>query len=159
MEETIYHQNTIIEKQDDLVFTENIKSHLLIFAKWGRFIAIVTCVASILMILIGFSFLFIGQLSSNIPAFGGVIYKIFMFILFLIYGGLYAVIGFLLLRATSSIKLGIINNNQKTFENGTYNLQNLFRLLGILTIIRICIYALVIIIMGISYAFISPILN
>ena len=55
MEETIYHENTIIEEQDDLVFTENVKSHLLIFAKWGRFIAIVACVASVLMILIGFS--------------------------------------------------------------------------------------------------------
>ncbi|MFA6705926.1 MAG: DUF5362 family protein, partial [Bacteroidales bacterium] len=74
-------------------------------------------------------------------------------------GGLYAVIGFLLLRATSSIKLGIKNNNQQTFENGTNNLQNLFRLLGIITIIGICIYALLIIILGISYAFISPILN
>lgn len=159
MEESINQEKIIIEKKEDLIINEKMKSHLLNFAKWGKFLGIVTYVFAGLMFLLGIAFLLIAPLSSNIPGIGGTLYKITMFGLMFVYGILYFYIANLLLKTTNATKIGIQTNNQKEIERGAYNLQKLFMFLGILTIIGICIYALVIIIVGIGLAFVTPILS
>jgi len=156
MEEIIEQENEITNQKEELVFSEQIKSNLLTYAKWGKFLSIVTYIGAGLMVILGFAYLSFSPLSSNIPGIGGVVYRITMFILMIIYGILYAIIAYLLFKSSKETKIGIETNNQKSIEIGTNNLGKLFTFLGILTIVALCICVLVILIMGIGAAFIAP---
>jgi TRAP-type C4-dicarboxylate transport system permease small subunit len=159
MEENIEQETEITNKKEELVFSEQIKSNLLTYAKWGKFLGIVTYIGAGLMVALGFIFLFVSPLTSNIPGIGGVVYGISMFILLIIYGVLYAIIAYLLFKSSKETKIGIETNNQEAIEKGTDKLGKLFTFFGIMTIIVLCIYALVIFIAGISFAFIAPLIK
>lgn len=159
MEEIIEQENEITNQKEELVFSGKIKSNLLTYAKWGKFLGIVTYIGAGLMVALGFIFLLVSSLTSNIPGIGGVVYRIVMFILMIVYSVLYAIIAYLLFKSSKETKFGIETNNQEAIEKGTDNLGKLFTFLGILTIIALCIYALVIVIAGISFAFIAPLIK
>lgn len=156
MEEILEQGNEIINQKEELVFSELIKSNLLTYAKWGKFLSIVAYIGAGLMVLLGFAFLSFSPLTSNIPGIGGVVYRIAMFILMIIYGVLYAFMAYFLFKSSKETKIGIETNNQKSIETGTNNLGKLFTFLGILTIIALCIYALFLLVIGIGVAFITP---
>lgn len=159
MEETIEQENEFTNQKDELIFSEQIKSNLLTYAKWGKFLSIFSYIKAALMIFLGFAFLFINALTSNIPGVGGIAYRITMSIIMPICGLLYAVIAYLLFKSSKETKIGIETNNQKSIEIGTNNLGKLFTFFGIMTIIVLCIYALAIVIAGISFAFIAPLIK
>ncbi len=156
MEEIIEQENGINNQKEELVFSEKIKSNLLTYAKWGKFLGIVTYIGAGLMVALGFAFLFVSPLTSNMPGIGGVAYRMTMSIIMPIFGVLYAIIAYLLFKSSKETKFGIETNNQEAIEKGTDNLGKLFTFLGIMTIVVLCIYALVIVIAGIGVAFITP---
>lgn len=156
MEEILEQESEITNQNEELVFSEQIKSNLLTYAKWGKFLSIITYIGAGLMLLLGFAFLSYSPLTSNIPGIGGVAYRIVMFILMIIYGVLYAFMAYLLFKSSKETKIGIETNNQKAIEKGTDNLGKLFTFLGILTIIALCMYALFMLVIGIGVAFITP---
>jgi len=155
MEEIIEQENGINNQKEELVFSEKIKSNLLTYAKWGKFLGIVTYISVGLIVALGFAFLLVHALTSNIPGIGGVVYRISMFILMIVYGVLYAIIAYLLFKSSKETKVGIETNNQEAIEKGTDKLGKLFTFLGIMTIVVLCIYALVIVIAGIGFTFIT----
>ncbi|MCK9163947.1 MAG: DUF5362 domain-containing protein [Bacteroidales bacterium] len=159
MEESRNQENSIIENNNDLVINQEIKSNLLVFAKWGRFLGIICYVSAAFMLALGAFFIFAGSLGINWPVFGngfgsaGIIYGVSMFFLMAIYGIVYIFIGKYLLGATKQTKLSIETNNQEALVKGTDNLKKLFTLLGIITIIGLCIMVLYFIFIGIAVAF------
>jgi len=160
MEETKKQVNSIIENNNELVVNQEIKSNLLVFAKWGRFLGIICYISAVFMFAFGVLFIFAGSLGINWPGFGnglaglGMFYGVSMFILMAIYGIIYIFLGKYLLGSTKNTKLSIEQNDQEALVEGTNNLKKLFNLLGILTIIGLCIAVLYIIVMGIAIAFI-----
>ena len=160
MEETKKQVNSIIENNNELVVNQEIKSNLLVFAKWGRFLGIICYISAVFMFAFGVLFIFAGSLGINWPGFGnglaglGMFYGVSMFILMAIYGIIYIFLGKYLLGSTKNTKLSIEQNDQEALVRGTSNLKKLFSLLGIITIIGLCIAVLYIIVMGIAIAFI-----
>ncbi len=152
--------NSFVENNNELVVNEEIKSNLLVFAKWGRFLGIICYISAVFMFAFGVLFIFAGSLGINWPGIGnglsgfGTIYGVSMFILMAIYGIIYIFLGKYLLGSTKNTKLSIEQNDQEALVKGTSNLKKLFSLLGIITIIGLCITVLYIIIMGIAIAFI-----
>lgn len=160
MEETKNQVNSIIENNNELVVNQEIKSNLLVFAKWGRFLGIICYISAVFMFAFGVLFLFAGSLGIDWPGIGnelgglGMIYGVSIFILMAIYGIVYIFLGKYLLASSNKTKLSIEQNDQEALVAGTNNLKKLFNLLGILTIIGLCIAVLYIIVMGIAIAFI-----
>ena len=152
--------NSFVENNNELVVNQEIKSNLLVFAKWGRFLGIICYISAVFMFAFGVLFIFAGSLGINWPGFGnglaglGMFYGVSMFILMAIYGIIYIFLGKYLLGSTKNTKLSIEQNDQEALVKGTSNLKKLFTLLGIITIIGLCITVLYIIIMGIAIAFV-----
>ncbi|HHT03563.1 MAG TPA: hypothetical protein GX005_04485 [Bacteroidales bacterium] len=148
--------NSFVENNNELVVNEEIKSNLLVFAKWGRFLGIICYISAVFMFAFGVLFIFAGSLGINWPGIGnglsgfGTIYGVSMFILMAIYGIIYIFLGKYLLGSTKNTKLSIEQNDQEALVKGTSNLKKLFTLLGIITIIGLCIAVLYIIVMGIA---------
>lgn len=156
MEETKKQVNSIIENNNELVVNQEIKSNLLVFAKWGRFLGIICYISAVFMFAFGVLFIFAGSLGINWPGFGnglaglGMFYGVSMFILMAIYGIIYIFLGKYLLASSNNTKLSIEQNDQEALVEGTSNLKKLFSLSGIITIIGLCIAVLYIIVMGIA---------
>ena len=62
MEETKKQVNSIIENNNELVVNQEIKSNLLVFAKWGRFLGIICYISAVFMFAFGVLFIFAGSL-------------------------------------------------------------------------------------------------
>ena len=112
--------------------------------KWANFLAIVGFIFSGLILLMGIG---IGFIFSNLP---GMDELPFMPGVFGILYGIIGVINFIaslfLFRFASNLKEAIKVRNESSFLPAFTNLNNLFQLIGILTIIMLAIYGLVILI-------------
>lgn len=132
----------IIEQQNDLIFNEKIKSHLLVYAKWSKFLGIIAYIGAGFMVLLGFAYLFISALTASQPL--STIYKVFMFGIMLVCGIIYAIGANYMLRSSKQLKHGILTNNQESTENGIGYQKKLFRFIGIVTIVGLCLYPIMI---------------
>ena len=132
----------IIGQQNDLIINEKIKSDLLVYAKWSKFLGIMAYIGAGLMILLGFAYLFIGSLTAFQHS--STIYKGFMFIIMLVCGIIYAIGANYMLSSSKQLKHGILTNNQESTENGIGYQKKLFRFIGIVTIVGLCLYPIMI---------------
>ncbi|MFA7082625.1 MAG: DUF5362 family protein [Bacteroidales bacterium] len=156
MEETINQEQTIIEQSNELVVSQTMKSYFLKYAKWGKFLGIVSYISAVMMFILGISFFFIGALTAAYPEAFAMVFKVMMFGLMIVYGIIYVFMGKYLLNSAKQTKLGIEINSQLALEDGVNNLQKLFSLLGVLTIIGICVLILYVIVLVAAIAFFVP---
>lgn len=156
MEETINQEQTIIEQTNDLIVNQKMKSYFLKYAKWGKFLGIVSYISALMMFILGISFFFIGALTAAYSEAFAMVFKVMMFGLMTVYGIIYIFMGKYLLNSANQTKLGIHINSQLALEQGINSLQKLFGLLGVLTIIGICVLILYVIVLVAAVAFFLP---
>lgn len=118
-------------QSNGLLFTDEIKEHILGIAKWAKFFAVLG------FIMIGFylcSLLLLMSLGGKYPM--GVIFYIVFFIFIYFFP-----VSYLWKFATRTIE-GIENDDQERFEEGFSQLFSHFRYVGILTIIGLSLIVL-----------------
>jgi Family of unknown function (DUF5362) len=136
----------------DLQIDSVAHAHLAETAKWGNFLSIVGFVLSALLTIMA---LFAGTLMGSMSnAYGGssAIGAGFITILYLIIAVIYFFMSLYLYRFSSKTKAALYTNDQESLNNALMNLKNLYKLMGIITIIYLAFLALALI-FGIGAAF------
>ena len=127
----------------NLAVDEAGRAYFLETVRWTKFLAIIGFILVGLIMIGGVSMLLFS------PAFGTPVYGIisgpFIFALYVAMGALYIYPVTCLYRFSTLIKRAIVSNNQAQFNNALRYQRNLFKFLGILTILLIVLYAVAII--------------
>jgi hypothetical protein len=121
-------------------------AHLSETAKWANFLSIVGFVLSVIIALAA---LFSGMIKGSLrDSYGGGLSSLgagFVMIVYLVIAALYFFMSLFLYRFASKMKVALYANDQENLNNSFLNLKNLYKLMGILTIIYLCLIALVLI--------------
>jgi hypothetical protein len=139
------NQNT---SSPGLGIDENSKAHLTEAARWAKFLAIVGFVVCGLVVILGifagsiFNSMFgrmgEGELSGMDMSGLGAMMSVF----YIGFALLYFLPCLFLFRFANQMKMAFENYEQEMLNNSFQNLKKMFRFVGILTIIILCIYAL-----------------
>lgn len=123
-------------------WSELAKNYLINCAKWGKFLAIIG--------FIGVGFMVLGALFmvgiGSAPFGAGNIVGGVGAVMYLIMAAVYFFPCLYLYQFSTNMKAGIEANDQAQVESGLKNLEQMFRFVGILTIVFLSIYVLMIII-------------
>lgn len=121
------------------------KAHMLETARWAKFLAILGFIGLGLVILIG---LFAGTLMSSLSAYSGntatATMGPMMFFIYLIIAGVYFYPVFALYKFSSLIKVALNSANQQQFNDAFRYMKSMFKYMGIVSIVILCIYGVVI---------------
>ncbi|MEO6254226.1 MAG: DUF5362 family protein [Ferruginibacter sp.] len=125
-------------------------AHLSGTAKWANFLSIV---GFILSVIIAIGALFAGTILGTLGnSFGGsFIGAGFIMVVYLIIAALYFFMSLYLYRFASKMKAALYAGDQESLNNSFLNLKNLYKLMGILTIVYLSFIALALI-LGIAGA-------
>lgn len=124
------------------------KSHLSEAARWARFLAIVGFIVCGLIVLLG---VFAGSiLSTMMGRYGGSEFRNagmeglgpVISVMYICFALLYFIPCLFLFRFANYAKAAIATDQQETLNKSFQNLKAMFRFVGILTIIVLCIYAI-----------------
>jgi len=122
---------------------ETAKGHLLETARWAKFLAIVGFVLLGILILGGVFMTFaMGRMGGALGALSGTA----MLAVYVVLGVLYFFPTYYLFRFASLIKPALIGSDQQTFNEALFYLRKAFRFIGIVTLILLCLYALIFIV-------------
>lgn len=133
----------IIKSNDQIEFNDELKGHLLIIAKWAKFLSIMGFIGVGFMLLLAFimlimrtslGFLSVPRVGTGIIA---IVYVLFAF--------LYFFPVFLLFMSSVKITKGIKSNNQELLTSGFEFLKIQYKYKGIAIIIGLASYIVVII--------------
>ncbi len=125
---------------------ETAKAHLLETTRWTKFLAIMGFIATAFIILMALFMLMFGAVLpsySGVGAVGSALY-------FLVMAALYFYPAWALIRFSSLMKRGINTNNQEMINDGLRHQKNMYRYLGILTIILLVFVLLMFVIAGVG---------
>ncbi len=129
-------------------------------AKWAKFLSIIGFIMCGLLAVLAF---FIGSIMASLSPLGdldgsgtysssSVFGGRFVTILYLIIAVVYLMPCLYLYRFTEKMQLALASNDQAFLTSSFSNLKSLFKFMGILMIIMLCVYALVILIALFSLA-------
>ncbi|MBS2097502.1 DUF5362 family protein [Carboxylicivirga linearis] len=142
-------ENNDTNEQTDISLVLNsdeIKSHLLEAAKWGKFLSIMGYIGIGFIVLAGI----VGTIGLSIAGgaamgatgvpmgFLGVIYLVIALIYYFPVSYLY--------KFSTQMKQAILTGNTFTLTSGFGNLKSLFKFMGVFTIVMLSLYALIIVI-------------
>jgi hypothetical protein len=118
------------------------KSTFLEMTRWTKFLAILGYVFIGLMVLVGVGMAMLagklGDVAGNpMAGMGGM--PIFIMVLFL--AAIYFYPIYALMRYSSTMKMALNTNSKERFNDAIVHLKNMFKYLGILMIIGLCLYA------------------
>jgi hypothetical protein len=136
------------------------RAHLSEAAKWGRFLAIVGFVVCVLIVLGGLYLAFtISSMESRLSDFSGYRgsslgsgFGVGMAVVYILFAVIYFFPCLFLLRFSNAMKVALSGNDQGQLTESFKNLKVMFRYVGIITIIIICIYLLLFILGGLAAA-------
>ena len=137
-------ENHINEHTDSMYVTNNheIKTTLAETARWGKFLAIVGFISLGLIVLLG---LFMGTFMTSmygsanmIAALGGIGF----FLLYTLIAAIYYYPIYALYRFSVLMKRSLATNDTTQFAEATRYLKNMFKYIGIVTIIMLAMYGL-----------------
>lgn len=134
-------ENEVLETQNEIPvinLTPTVKQDVTSLVKWGRFFAYAGFVMTALTFILALVIFFTGKadeteedimnvLSSAAGVFAGVMYLIISLI--------YGVLSYMLLGASSKLRLGLQNGSQDDFSTGIHKLKNFITAMGIMMII------------------------
>lgn len=121
-------------------------AHLAETAKWCNFLSIVGFVLSVILAIAAlFMGTILGNLSNNYRSSSSVIGAGFITVLYLLIAVLYFFMSLFLYRFASKMKAALHLNDQENLNNSFLNLKNLYKLMGILTIIYLSFLVLALI--------------
>ena len=145
--EEITIENEVRQEQEELIINQEMRNHLLTYAKWGKFFGVLAYIGAAFMLILSIIYLFIDTLTFALEMLWGSYVNIISFIVFFACSILYFIGGRLIIQSSNYTKIGIIQNNQTKVEKGTQKLASLMNFMGIATIVGICLYIIFIIIM------------
>lgn len=126
----------------DLQIDQSSHIYLSETARWANFLSIVGFVLSVILAIAGlFTGVFLGSMSSSYGN-SSVIGAGFAAVFYLIIAVLYFVMSLFLYRFASKMKMALYTNDQETLNHSFLNLKNLYKMMGILTIIYLCLIVL-----------------
>lgn len=118
-------------------------THLKETAMWGKLLAIVGFVLSVLMGLIGlFAGATLETLSGGLAAGGGILFSL----IYLIIAGVYFAMSLFMFRFSTKMKEALERVDQQDFNTALYNLKLVYRITGIIVIIYLAFLALALVI-------------
>jgi len=135
----------------ELQIDSTAQAHLLETAKWGTFLSIV---GFILSGLIAIAALFAGTILGSLQSdFGGssIAGAGLVTFIYLLIAALYFFMSLFLNRFASKMKLALFTSDQESLNHALLNLKNLYRLMGILTIVYLA-FILLAVVIGIGAA-------
>ena len=116
-------------------------------AKWCNFLSIVGFILSgILAVVALFAGTFLGSLSSRYGGNSSIIGAGFITVIYLLIAALYFFMSLFLYRFASKMKTALSTNDQSSLNNSFLNLKNLYKMMGILTIIYLSFLVLALIV-------------
>ena len=125
----------------DLQIDSIAHTHLSDTAKWANFLSIVGFIISgIIAVVALFAGTILGSLSNSFG--GSIIGAGFIMVVYLILAAVYFFMSLFLYRFASKMKVALYTNDQDSLNNSFLNLKNLYRLIGIITIIYLSFIAL-----------------
>jgi hypothetical protein len=131
------------EEQTNNLVVDNLgKSYVLDTARWGRFIGIVYLIAILLVCLI-FPFILVNSPQYEALPSGSASFWAGFYIAAMIGMNFYPL--YALIKSSTQAKKAITLNDQSLFTDSLRLTRNLYKYLGVLTIILICFYGLVIV--------------
>jgi hypothetical protein len=141
--------NTKSAADSPLLHLDLVRQHLLETAKWGRFLAITGYVILVLIGLGAVSVAFFALLSDSFNGFPTQV--MLLVILYAVLGAIYFFPVYYLHQYATRIHEGLGTNDAAMMTEAFGNLKSLFKFFGIMTIITICVYGLLILVMGSVY--------
>jgi hypothetical protein len=143
------HQDLI---NNSLQIDTTAHAHLAETAKWANFLAIVGFVLSCIIAIVAlFAGTLLGSMSQSFGNSGSMIGAGFITFIYLIIAAVYFFMSLFLFRFASKMKTALYSNDQEHLNNSFMNLKNLYKLMGILTIVYLGFLALALI-LGIGSA-------
>lgn len=125
----------------NLSVDETTRSYMLETARWGKFLAIISFICMGLLILVGLFFAFSSSAGqSSILALGT---GIGVMIVYVILAAIYFYPVWALFRFSVLSKKALNTYNQHLFNESLRYLRNIFKFLGIVTIITLALYGIV----------------
>ncbi|MEO6539994.1 MAG: DUF5362 family protein [Ferruginibacter sp.] len=122
-------------------------AHLSETAKWANFLSIVGFVLSgIIAVIALFAGTILGSLTNSYGGGTSFIGAGFIMVIYLIFAALYFFMSLYLYRFASKMKAALYTNDQESLNNSFLNLKNMYKLMGILTIVYLSFMVLAIII-------------
>ncbi|MES2702968.1 MAG: hypothetical protein V4649_10030 [Bacteroidota bacterium] len=119
------------------------KATFLEMARWTKFLAILGYIFLGLMLLMGVVMLMAaGAASTFNSAFAG-LGAMSIFIMFLFIIAIYFYPIFALMKYSTNMKMAMLTNSKSHFNEAIRHLKNMFKYVGILAIIFLCLYGLV----------------
>ena len=137
--------NVFENKQEPTIFQLGIdevsKAYLSETSRWGKFLAILAFIAIGLLIIAG---IFMGALittmgQSQLASTSGPV----LTIVYLVMGILYIYPAWSLYKYSKLMKTSLNTSDQEQFNNALRHLKNIFKFLGILSIITLVLYGIV----------------
>lgn len=132
-----------------------IKAHLSETASWGRFLAIIGFIACALLVVVGIFFVsIVGTMGARYGSYDGPsltsTFGPAIMVVYIIVAILYFFPCLFLLRFANRMKTALAADNQADLTVAFQNLKALFRFVGVLTIIVLCLYLLALIFGGLG---------
>lgn len=150
--ETETNESLPIKSENDLFLTENAQYYLHQCSKWTKFLSIMGFIGAALMGIFGLVFT-AGMstvsmfASSAFPAPFGALMGLF----YIVIAVFYFISSLYLYRFGENVKSGVLFKDPLKIEEGFSKLKSLFKMVGIITIIFLILYALIFI-GGIAFA-------
>jgi hypothetical protein len=124
-------------------------------AKWGNFLSILGFIGSAILVIVAlFAGAFLGSIGSTYGGEGAMLSAGLVTIIYLIVAVINFFMALFLYRFSSKMKLALNSTDQDTLNASFLNLKNLFKMVGILTIIYLVFIILVMIFAIASAAFV-----
>lgn len=128
----------------EITISEKAKAHLLETCRWTKFLAILTFIVIGLMMAGLLAVFAMGSMAAVMSNGFSALGAVGAFLVMTLLVALYWYPSYMLYRFSVSIKSGILHNNQQMVEDGFRYEKNMYRFLGILTILLICVYLVII---------------
>jgi hypothetical protein len=121
-------------------------THLAETTKWANFLSIVGFILScIIAIFALFAGTMLGSLSRGFGSRGSMVGAGFITIVYLIVAAVYFFMSLFLYRFASKMKVALYSSDQDSLNSSFMNLKNLYKMMGIITIIYLGFLALALI--------------
>ena len=116
-------------------------------AKWSNFLSIVGFVLSVIIGIVAlFAGTILGNLTNSYGGGGSFAGAGILTVIYLIIAAVYFFMSLYLYRFASKMKVALFTNDQETLNNSFLNLKNLYKLMGVLTIVYLSFLVLALIV-------------
>lgn len=129
-------------EEESIKMTPSMKETLEKTSSWSKFLAIISFIASGLMLI------FVINVGINgISGVKNIAFRMLMALIYTAIAGIYFWIGKYIWNFYKGLNGGIQENNQESYENGFNSLKNLFQIIGVLAVIGLVFFVISMIMM------------